>query len=63
MHLRKVENALGQYITVDQACQETNLGRTTVRKLATEADAMRKIGRCSRIHRKKFFDYIEKKYA
>lgn len=53
----------GELITTLQACELSNLGRSTVRKIAEEAGAVRKIGKCYRINQKKFFDYIEANYA
>jgi excisionase family DNA binding protein len=63
MHSKKVNNLQGDLITDSQACELTNLGRTTVRKLAEEAGAVRKIGRCYRIKKNAFFDYIENMYS
>lgn len=53
----------GVLLTVEQTSYLSNLGETMVRKLAEEAGAVRKIGRCYRIHKATFFDYIEKLYA
>ncbi len=50
-------------ITLTQACQESNLGATAVRKIAEESGAVRKIGRSYRIKKSIFFDYIENVYA
>lgn len=63
MNVSKTRNKDGDLITVEQACQLSNLGRTTVRRLAEESGAVRKIGRCYRIKKKKFFEYIEREYA
>lgn len=53
----------GELVTLTQACELANLGSSTVRKLAEEAGAVRKIGRSYRIKKSIFFDYIEKVYA
>jgi hypothetical protein len=63
MNLAKNRNQDGTLITFTQACQESNLGATAVRKIAEEAGAVRKIGRSYRIKKSIFFDYIEKVYA
>lgn len=47
------------FITINAACHLTNLGKNTVRKLAQEANAARKIGKSFRINRKKFLDYVD----
>lgn len=56
-------DADGELITLYQTCEAANLGTATVRRLAEEAGAVRRIGRSYRINRKKFFDYIENAYA
>ncbi len=63
MNLAKNRNQDGTLITLTQACQESDLGATSVRKIAEEAGAVRKIGRSYRIKKSIFFDYIEKVYA
>lgn len=63
MNLAKNRNQDGMLITLTQACQESNLGSTAVRKIAEESGAVRKIGRSYRIKKNVFFDYIEKEYA
>ncbi|MCI8569776.1 MAG: hypothetical protein HFJ11_07400 [Bacilli bacterium] len=63
MNLAKNRNQDGTLITLTQACQESNLGATSVRKIAEEAGAVRKIGRSYRIKKSIFFDYIENVYA
>lgn len=50
-------------LTIEQTCNLANLGATKVRELAKESGAERKIGRCYRVHKATFFDYIEKLYA
>lgn len=63
MNLAKNRNQDGVLITLTQACQESNLGATAVRKIVEEAGAVRKIGRSYRIKKNIFFDYIDKAYA
>ena len=63
MNLAKNRNQDGTLITLTQACQESNLGATAVRKIAEESGAVRKIGRSYRIKKSIFFDYIENVYA
>lgn len=63
MHARKVNNLLGKLVTVGQICGDSNLGRTTVMRIAKESGSLRKIGRNVRIDRKQFFDFIEREYA
>ena len=50
----------GKLLTVDQVCQLSNLGRTAVRRIATESGAVRKIGGSYRVDREIFFNYIDK---
>lgn len=63
MNLAKNRNQDGILITLTQACQESNLGATTVRRIAEESRAVRKVGRSYRINKSIFFDYIEEIYA
>lgn len=63
MNLAKNRDENGELVTVQQACMLSNLGSNTVRKLATEAGAVRKIGKSYRIKKSVFFDYIEASYA
>ena len=63
MNLAKNRNQDGVLITLTQACQESNLGATAVRKIAEDSGAVRKIGRSYRRKKSIFFDYIEKVYA
>lgn len=56
-------NKDGELITLVQACEITNLGSSTVRKLADESGAVRKIGRSYRIKKSLFLNHIEKEYA
>ena len=63
MNLAKNRNQNGELITLQQACAESNLGSSTVRRLADEAGAVRKIGKSYRIKKSVFFDYIETVYG
>lgn len=49
-----------ELLTVQQACECTSLGRTKLRELATDAGAVRKIGRNYRVRKDVLLDYIEK---
>ena len=59
MNLSTNKNVNGELVDLDQACSITNLGRNTVRNLASSAGAIRKIGRCSRIRKDILLNYIE----
>lgn len=63
MNFAKNRDENGELITVQQACMLSNLGSNTVRKLAEESKAVRKIGKSYRIKKSVFFDYIESEYA
>ena len=62
MNMSTNRNLNGELITIDQACAICNLGRNTVRNLAKESGAVRKIGRSLRIRKDVLLDYIEEKY-
>lgn len=59
MQKRKNLSEDAVFITVDTASRLTNLGRNTVRKLAQEGNAARKIGKSFRINKKIFLDYVD----
>lgn len=63
MNKSEHRNQNGELITLLQACEDSNLGSSTVRRLASEAGAVRKIGRNYRIKRDVFFSYIDSMYA
>lgn len=63
MKKSEIENKFGDLLKLNQVCELSNLGATTVRRIAKESGAVRKIGRSYRIKKEVFFDYIEKKYA
>lgn len=63
MNARKINNTLGETITLEQACALLNLGRGTIRRLASECGAVRKIGKSYRIKRAILVDYIDREYV
>ena len=50
-------------VTVEQMAETSNLGVSTVRRIAEEAQAVRRIGRIYRINRRVFLNYIEQIYS
>lgn len=56
-------NSMGELVTLRQACEIVNLGANTVRQLAQDAGAVRKIGRSYRINRKILLNFIETTYC
>lgn len=63
MNRTRAGNPNGVLLTVEQMAEVVNLGTATVRRLAEEAGASRKIGKCYRINRQAFLSFIEKEYA
>lgn len=63
MNALKNKNDDGKLLTIPQVAESSNLGTRTVRRIAEESGALRKIGRCIRVDRKKFFEYIEQMYS
>lgn len=63
MNALQNRNSTGELLTLTQVCELSNLGATTVRRLAEESKAVRKIGRSYRINKKIFLAYIETMYA
>lgn len=59
----KNKNDDGKLLTIPQVAESSNLGTRTVRRLAEESGALRKIGRCIRVDQEKFFEYIEQTYS
>ena len=53
----------GDLVTLEQACQICNLGKTSVRKLVNESGAGLKIGNCFRIKKDKLLVYIEENFG
>ena len=58
MNALQNKNSTGELLTLTQVCELSNLGATTVRRLAEESKSVRHIGRAYR-----FFQHIEKMYA
>lgn len=50
-------------LTIEQACEVTNLGRTKLRQLADESGAVRKVGKVRLNNIDVILDYIEKEYS
>jgi len=63
MNLSKNKNQYGELITIEQACELSNLGKTKIRKLASDARAVVKIGKSYRIKREILFNHIEETYS
>ena len=59
MNALRNRNQNGELITVPQAAGLINSGTNTVRRLAAEAGAVRRIGKSYRINRRIFLEYIE----
>lgn len=59
----KNKNDDGKLLTIPQVAESSNLGTRTVRRIAEESGALRKIGRCVRVDQEKFFDFIEQNYS
>lgn len=47
------------FLTVEEAGRLTSLGRNTVRRMADECNAVRKIGKSVRINREILISYID----
>lgn len=63
MQKRQYMDLNGDLVTIFQMAEAINSGTSTVRRIAQEAGAVRKIGRNYRINRKFFLDYIESVYS
>ncbi|HJG82694.1 MAG TPA: helix-turn-helix domain-containing protein [Lacrimispora saccharolytica] len=50
-------------MTISQAAECANLGTRTVRRIAEDSGALRKIGRCIRVDKDVFFEYIRQAYS
>ena len=59
----KANNPVGELVTVEQMAETSNLGVSTVRRIAEEAQAVRRIGRIYLINRQVFLNYIEQIYS
>jgi NADP-dependent 3-hydroxy acid dehydrogenase YdfG len=58
MNKSKAVNPTGDFITATQAAESANIGIATAKKFAEQANAVVHIGRCYRIDRLKFLEYI-----
>lgn len=56
-------DATGRLLTIKQMAELSNLGISTVRKVAVESRSVRKIGRCVRINCEQFLSFIEENYS
>lgn len=63
MNALKNKNTDGKLLTIPQVAECSNLGTRTVRRIAEDSGALRKIGRCIRVDKKIFFDFIEQNYS
>ena len=63
MNKANYNNPLGDLVTVKQCTELLNLGSGTIRTLAKQAGAERRIGRSYRINRKVLMTYIENVYS
>jgi hypothetical protein len=59
MHRLSNQSDEAVFVTVEAASRLTSLGRNTVRRMAEECNAARKIGRSVRINRKIFLNYVD----
>jgi hypothetical protein len=59
MRKSATNNLDAELLTIPQTCEVSNLGTSTVRRIAEESGAIRKIGRSVRIKRAVFFGYID----
>lgn len=58
MNKPKNRNLNGELLTLPQACERTNLGSATIRRLADECGASIKIGKSYRVRMDKLLSYI-----
>ncbi len=63
MRLNKNSGHLGRLATLTQICQESNLCEATVRRVAAQSGAVRKIGKSYRIAPDIFFQFIDSEYS
>lgn len=63
MKALKNRNVDGELLTISQAAECANLGTRTVRRIAEDSGALRKIGKCIRVDKEVFFDYIRQVYS
>lgn len=63
MTKEETKNNHGTYINLKQAAGEINASISTTRKLADKAGAVVHIGRCYRINREMFLEYVNSQLA
>lgn len=64
MHKADNRNYDGDLLTIQQACERTNLGRVTLMRIAKEAGAIRRIGnQIVRVDRGLLLKHINNEYA
>ena len=63
MHALKHQSAEGRLLTVPQIAKDSNLGIRTVRRIAEDSGALRKIGRSVRVDQEVFFEYVKEVYS
>lgn len=59
MNLSTKREQKAELLTIQQACEVTSLGKTKLRELASDAGAVRKIGRNYRVRKDILLNYIE----
>lgn len=60
--LKPVINKNARYLRTEEACSQTNYSRTTLMRVASEANAVVRIGRTVRIDMPVLYDYIDAVY-
>ena len=63
MYTLKTKNPKGRLFTYQQMAEDSNLGISTVMRLAKEADSVVKIGRIARVDPEKFYEYVLAEYS
>ena len=59
MNKLKMVSDRANFITLETACELTSLGKNTVRNLAAQCRAVRKIGKSYRINKEILLDYVD----
>lgn len=62
MNKSKIRNSKGELLTYQQTAEKSNIGISTVVKLARESGALIKIGRIARVDWNIFYSYIVSVY-
>lgn len=63
MNALKNRNADGKLLTYQQVAENSNIGLSTVTRLARESGALVKIGRISRVDWDTFYSYVKNVYG